>query len=188
MSGENCTLSAAGFGSVNVMLASFSHGIEIVGTSDSARTRKAFYVSAVTSTAFSIVILCGSDKRRYSLLSLWLKSYGDRVSNPNGGVGPMRVQVPSRNFDRLAIPKTGVHFGEVWNDVARTIPLSFVGARSPGDFANPLASNFINSTDADGKYFYPGGEQLTAADDPEDTLYNQKVLSNIIDSSGLIGL
>jgi hypothetical protein len=171
MAGENCTLSAAGYGQVGVMIERFSHGLDIVGSSDSARVRKAFYVSAVTATSFSITIICGSDPTRFTLLSLWLKHYGDRLALADGGVGPMRVQVPSRKFDRLAILKTGVHFGENLDEINRRINLGFIGARSPGDFANPMASEFINTDDADAKYFYPGGEQLTAADDPQDSLY-----------------
>jgi hypothetical protein len=172
MTGENCTLSASGYpGAVKVAIERFSHGMEIIGTSDAARSRKAFYVSAVTTSNFSITILCGSDPTRFALLTLWLKGYGDRLGNPDGGVGPMRVQIPSRQFDRLAILKTGVRFGERVGAFSRRIALGFVGAVSPGDFANPMASNFVNSTDVEARYFYPGGQQLDASADPSDTLY-----------------
>ena len=171
MPGENATFSAFGYGSVSVPVERFSHGIDITGSSDAARTRKAFYIEAVSASHFTVTILTGSDPGRFALLTLWFKSYGDRLANPNGGVGPMRVQVPSRNFDRLAILKSGVRFGETLDEVGRRITLSFIGARSPGDFDNPMASQFIDTTDTEGRYFYPGGKQLTVADDPEDSLY-----------------
>lgn len=174
MSGENCTLSASGYGQVGVVVSSFSHGMEVIGSSDQGRNRKAFYASARTSTAFSITILLGSDRTRYALFVLWLKSYCDRLASPNGGVAPMRVRIPSRNFDRLAVPRSGIRFGDNMEEISRKLVINFIGARSPDDFANPIASQFVNTTDADARYFYPGGVLLTAADDIEDALYGER--------------
>lgn len=183
--GENCILSAAGYGSVSVAISGFSHGIEIIGSQDQARTRKAFYVSARTSTAFTITLLLGSDRSRYDLFVLWLKSYCDRRASPNGSVSDMRVQVPSRGFDRLAVPKSGIRFGDNLDEVGRKMSLSFIGARSPGDYLNPISSKFTNTTDADARYFYPGGVQLTAADDVEDVIFG---LTKTIDFGAIFGL
>lgn len=171
MAGENCTLSVAGYGASTVILERFSHGLDIIASQDSGRQRKALYVSAVTASRFSITIALGSDPARAFLFFIWLKTYADRLANPNNGLGPMRVQVPSRNFDRMAILKTGIRVNENLEQINRRLTLGFIGARTPDDFANPMASEFVNTEDADARYFYPAGQQLTAADDPDDALF-----------------
>lgn len=171
MAGENCTLTAAGYGSTTVLLERFSHGVEIIGSEDAGRLHKAFYVKAVTASHFSITIMLGSNKTRAFLFLIWLKRYADQLASASSGVGPMRVQVPSRGFDRLAILKTGIRVSETLDEVNKKLTLGFIGARTPDDFANPMASQFVNTSDVDARYFYPGGQQLTASDDPDDALY-----------------
>lgn len=169
---SNGVLSVAGYGEYVVTVTSISYGVQVVsGAADEARNHRAFYMSKRTGGRFSLGLVFTS-QRDYAKFGKWIQGYGKLVTEPNA-IGAMRVMVPVRGFDRVAVPVAGVTFGDSVGQITYPMVLQFDGAREAGDFKSPVVSTFEQAQTGieESKFFYPGGIQLSGLGSPEDILY-----------------
>ncbi len=169
---SNGLLSVAGYGEYRVTVTSISYGVQVVaGAPDEARNHRAFYMSKRTGGRFSLGLVFTS-QADYGNFGRWIQGYGMKVSNPNA-IGAMRVTVPVRAFDRVAVPVAGVTFGESVGQITYPMVLQFDGARETGDFKSPAVSKFqqADTGPEESKFFYPAGIQLTGMGAADDILY-----------------
>lgn len=172
MAGENCVLSASGYGTWRAKCLGFAHGLTIVqGAPDETRNARAFYFSRRAEDRFGLTLVFSS-WGDYRAFGDWIRGYGIQASTPGTPVGSMRVMVPSRGFDKVGVPSRGTVFSAEVGTIAYRMVLTFVGARETADSAPPSVSKFMASTDPDSIYFYPAGKQLKAGEAVENNLYN----------------
>lgn len=161
---NNCRLSVANYGQVAVRATRVVHGMSIVsyGGEPQSRNGKAFYSSKRTSGSFDLQLIFSSH-RRYRQVAEWLERYGRWVANPGTDASPMRVTIPSRNFDKTAALTTGVTFGDVAIGITYTMNLAFMGSRDPLDLSSRHLSTFAvpDSDDPALPHLYPGGTQTS---------------------------
>lgn len=170
---SNCFLSAGGHGDYEVTVTTISHGISIAaGAPDQARNHRAYYFSRRTSGSFTLGLVFTSQKA-YGDFGAWLQAYGSKVSAPGVKVGAMRVSIPSREFERVAVPVSGTTYGEQVGQVSYPMSLRFDGGRDSEDFSSPAISQFVAPifNQEESAFFYPGGTQLSGAGSKEDALY-----------------
>jgi hypothetical protein len=93
----------------------------------------------------------------------------------------MRVTVPSRGFDKMGVPSSGVTFGDNRTTTVHRMTLTFVGTADPigsfgtGNIKAPTAISQFSIPDDPTHtlpYFYPGGTQLSGVDMGDDLLYD----------------
>lgn len=163
----NCTISVKNYGERKVRVTRIHHGISVISDSSGAtRNSRDWFARVVTSGSFAMSTVY-PDHDSYESMADWLAEYGRRLSAEEPTVGVMRITVPSRNFDRLAVcagtPRSGasgIAFGARWNALTYVLDLNFVGTSNPtaltsqtSRFERPRQGYSIS------KHFYPGGYQ-----------------------------
>lgn len=178
MANENCSLSARNYGSFSVKVETVSHGINLIGSDTNyARHHRVFYLTKRTSGSF-VLGMVFSSAREADRFARWLEQYGRLLSSPNSKLGPMRVTIPRRRFDKTAIPTEGITYGDDVRRLAPRMQIRFVGSRDPVAFNSNLLSKFIlpgaeairNNPEI--PYFYPAGAQLKGDEFGLDYLYD----------------
>jgi len=163
--GENATMTVAGYGTRSVILESIGHGMSVVADSAEARNHKAFYTTKVTSGSFDLGIAFTSYAKYNSWVS-WMREYLRRLAN--GQLGPMRVQMPKLGFDKIGVPSTSILFGDARRNVIYRADITFIGTSDPTETSthNATISQFrLGSKDAlVAPFFYPGGTQKAAGE------------------------
>lgn len=164
MSGENCTLTAAGYGARDVRVTALRHGVVIMGTESETRDARTFYPMREALDDFSISIIFSRNADYRDFID-WTLGFVRRISDPNQVPIAMRVELPARGFDQVGIPRAGLGYREKDNDVTWSITLQFVGVEDAiTRFDSPLISQFQLLADAPDQsttqYFYPAGVQL----------------------------
>lgn len=130
MAGENCLISIPGFGDRLVWCLRIDHGVNVIPTAEGeSRMSKSFHTRHRTSGSFSIITAFRSWEA-YDNFMEWLEGYLRWMADPNTDPSPARVIVPSRNFDKVAIPQS-VARGEKVGTVLYRLTLDFQGARDP---------------------------------------------------------
>lgn len=171
---SNATMSASKWGTIYVKILQIGHGVHIASSTVQTRFSRALYATKRTSGTFGLVIVCSSYDE-YDSLGKWITGYGRKAASTEGGVGPVRVVVPSRNFDKVAIP-SGVTFGDAVGAITYPVSINFTGARDPVPHTPGFISSFSLPTGRDVDpalpYFYPGGTQLAGAAKGDDALYD----------------
>jgi hypothetical protein len=177
--GLNATLSYPQDGKIRayrVRCINVTHGFQLVATESAGRTERALYPMKQVPTPFSITVaLIGY--REHTHFSNWLSTYAMFALNPDrGGSYPeMSVSVPSRNFSRRGVPKTGMEYGDhvgaiLWNRV-----VTFETTAEPWDSGKPKYSRYEDPENAqayrENRYFYPAGIQLSGNQTPADGTY-----------------
>lgn len=178
--GENCFVSASGYGAYNLVAEAFAHGINIEAAGAQAKQRRALYLTDLTSGSFVVEpVFVGFEA--YRSFYEWLRTYCLNVTQPDTRVGPMRVRIPSRNFDRVGIPSGTYTFGDDAGAFVYRMAVAFRGAKNPTDasavsrFYPPVARPHPQTgtpQNLAAPYYYPGGTQLGGTEKGEDYLYN----------------
>lgn len=179
----NGTMSATNYGSKQISVERLGHGITFRADGDTTRMGRSYYAKAVVASPFEVTLVF-PDHAEYADFAEWLRGYGDRCSMGTVQVGPMRVVVASRKFDKTGIPTTGVTFGDARTSVLYRMNLTFAGAPDPigalgaGETAVAAVSQFSMPADETLTlpHFYPGGIQLSGADQGDDLLYDRGVV------------
>lgn len=190
MAGENAILSAAGYGERRVILEAESHGLRIIANEDHGRRRRALYTVRRTSGSFSIDLTFPTFAAYQSFYN-WFRGYCLRLIDPDGAVGPMRVRIPSRGFDKTGVPAGTYRFGIEVERVVERMTIAFRGARNPADhtvlsqFYPPAARvNAVGQREnLAAPYYYPAGVQLGGTERGEDYLYNHPLTDAEINGS-----
>jgi hypothetical protein len=158
----NCTISVRDYGKRDFRVLDLHHGISVVHeSSGNTRHGRDWFARVVTSGSFSMRTIFPSYES-YKEAAEWLKGWGDRASSPAPTAGIMRITLPERNMDRLAVlagtsrgGPSGISFGRRWNGLTYEMNLAFVGTSNPASLS--VTSKFERPTEdsAVSKYFYP---------------------------------
>jgi hypothetical protein len=174
----NAVISARGrdnnYGSRYLRVVSVSYGINIAADEAETKFGGAFYPRRVDSASFTLNIIFTSEQER-AKFGRWLVRYGRRISSPSNPYGPMRVIIPLRRFDRLAVPTTGIKFGDRRDQVTYPMMIPFRGARDPLSLDSEAISTFHLNKKArrtEARHFYPAADQLTGNKKGVDSLYD----------------
>lgn len=161
MAGENCVLTAPGFGQKLVKCVDLSYGIEFEGDESVTRNARTFYPKRQTPSAFSIGLVY-SKRDEYQAMVSWLEWFLRRVSDPDQTPISMLVWVPSRQFVQTGVPMRGVGYRETDKDVTWKLDLSFLGVESAiTAYDSPAIAQYQKAIEQDetSQYFYPAGTQ-----------------------------
>lgn len=168
----NALMTASGWGTIYVKVQTIGHGISVVSTSSTGRKARTLYITRRTSGSFGVTFICTSYDE-YKALGDWIMGYGKRLATEAPSVGPVRMICPSRNFDKVAVPK-GVSFGD--DAMTHTYPVSidFIGSRDPVPLTADYVSSFSLPADSDPSlpYYYPAGEQLSGEQTGVDSMFD----------------
>lgn len=167
--GLNCTLSYAdsrASRAFRVRCSSVAYDFEMVADESSGRRRKAYYPHRTAPGPFAITVdLIGRAER--NAFNAYLMRYADYLLNPaTDKVPQMTVQVPSRRFHRIGIPKTGIEFGATVGEMLWRPTITFETSGEPIDWDQPfrvsevLAKTAVKNSRAV-EFFYPTGTQLS---------------------------
>lgn len=174
MAGENALISIKNYGERRVVVTRVVHGMSVFAHNQEpeaeSRTRKAFLTYKRSSGSFDMTTVFTSSQRR-EVFCDWLRGYMVRISNPNAMTVPVRVIVPSREFDKTAMLEGDLVYGDRVGDIIYPLELSFMGASSPiNRFDDSLRSKFSLPVSEDPAltYLYPAGSQLRAGQSPDD--------------------
>lgn len=189
MAGENCIIGASGFGYRAVRAETFDIGMSIIADSGESKEGQTFYTRKVTKGSFDLTVMFASYEE-YKDFTDWMTSYARLLSRDAESTGPMRVIIPSRNFDRFGVPNEGYTMGDEVKALVRRQTYSFVGASDPIDYDNQSLAQFILPVNdpSEAPYFYPAGTQLAGSEgaggidtgydvDPNDII--SKLFSNL---------
>lgn len=178
--GANAYLSAKNFGWVHVRVVQINHGMRVVAQESIARRHRVFYPMKETSGAFAITMIF-SDHVEYQKFGQWMAEYARRIASPNtkkARVGPMRVTVPVRNFDKTGVPSGSIEFGQNVRAASYTMSIQFEGTRDSIDATRAstfvLPRRSIIKRNPEIPHFYPAGRQLSGDRYGKDYLYDQE--------------
>lgn len=167
--------------SFGARVAQVNHGSQMVSDEAQSRTRRAYYPHRVSASPFTLTVLISGYNERMAF-SNFLYDYATRVLDPNLSVNfpSMYVSVPSRNFTRRGVPKTGIEWGDHVGSMMWTPQVQFETHIDPsiGDTATVASSQFVLDASATSrspelKYFYPAGIQLAGDQVPADGFTQQ---------------
>ena len=160
----NCTLSVAGYGTRSCYVVRIQHGMSVVANQAEGRSDRAFYPVKRTSGSFTLGVVF-ANHADYQSLALWLANYCIKMADGTDRLGPMRVQVPGSEFDKVAIVRGGIEFGDEMEAVTYQLDIDFEGARDSLGHTSPLVSAFAfpEGVDTIGRYFFPSGTPLDDA-------------------------
>lgn len=142
------------------------HGSQMVADEAQSRTRRAYYPHRLSASPFTLAVIIRGYNERVAF-SNFLYDYAARVLDPDlsQGYPSMYVSVPSRNFSRRGVPKTGIEWGDhvgsmVWNP---QVQFETHIDSSIGDTNTVASSQFVLEQGAQPelKYFFPAGVQLS---------------------------
>lgn len=175
MGSANCTISIPGFGAIRVKATRVTHGMSVIqyNVGGEGRNVGAFYASKRTSGSFELDLVFGT-YWGYERVMLWLQSYMYWAGNPKTFATPVRVTIPSRNFDKTGALEAGVSFGDKVGEVTYKATLEFVGARDPLEMAGTYVSQYAlpDNSDPSLPYFNPSGDELKGQQNGWDTAYD----------------
>ena len=168
----NGYLTASGWGTIYVRAMKIDHGMSVI-TSGSAYSRGGtdLYITRRTSGSFNAQFLCTS-YAEYKQFGDWIREYGKRLAVDAPTVGPVRMVVPSKDFDMVAVP-SGTSFGDAVDSITYPVSIAFMGARDPVPLST--LSEFrlpAGSSDPSLPYYYPGGEQLSGGQRGKDSVFD----------------
>lgn len=159
----NASLSAPGFGSVDLYVIELFHGMNVISSQAEARATSTFYPKLRTSGSWGVEVVFPA-RYAYTIFNFWLAKYITAISNPYRATPqPMTLNVPSRNFLKQGFPESPAEFGDEFRSFTYRQRLEFCSASDP----TTQASRFVSATnDNEAIYFYPGGRQLSELDNP----------------------
>lgn len=164
-----------GYGSRAVRVIELAYGLGIISTeSGESRHRRAFYPVVTTSSSFGMTVAFTTWEEREAF-NRWITRYMRGVSTKAGTNGYMRIDVPSRRFERIAVFEGGIEYGEAVGDLAYTAKLDFCGSSDPIDGIKAVKQNlsvFRLPDDKIAKFYYPAGNQLSGAASLEGTIFD----------------
>lgn len=171
----NCKISAHGFGNRFISVPRIIHGISIVPNGeDVTRNGRVLYTKMVSSSGFTMEVQF-TTHHDYTRFANWLQRYARRRTNPRmKALGPLRVQVPSVNFDKVVEVQTGITYGDSFGRFVHRMTLSFTGASDPVDVTRGFTLSHYRAPrvhDHAAQFFHPAGRQLTAGQEQGDVLY-----------------
>lgn len=174
----NAAIGAQNYGIKLAPVVSISFGIEQRSQEAHSRQKQTMYAQQVLDPSF-VIGMTFTDQPEYHDMFEWFRAYGYLVTATDSIVGPMRVLVPSRNFDKIGVPTSGMTFGDDVSAVTFKLNIVFEGTSDPvttdSGSLSPYWSQFVlpgKAADQSAPYFYPGGVQLSGQYADEDSLYN----------------
>lgn len=176
-SGDNGTITIEGYGSRRIRVVQIGHGMSIAtgpGSGDQSKHETAFHALKRTSGSFGITLIF-SKRSEHDAFVAWYQDYTRKLSD-GMVLAPMHVEVPSRKFSKVGIPKGSIsldydRFKFVWR-----LSLAFEGTRDPLEFDHPGVSEFkmaVLGANAEVPYYLPA---MTPVDGTtgEQTLYDEE--------------
>lgn len=163
-------------GSYFIRVTQIQHGLNIIATTGTAAKRKAFYPVVSTAADFTISIAFPDFEGRERFTN-WMSDFMNKVTSGRGFRAAMKVEVPSHDFSRMAIPQGPLKYGDAVTDVRRDLDITFTAASDPTDLRlgtkHSGASYFqLPHRGGASQYFYPRGTQLSGAAALEGSLYD----------------
>lgn len=159
--GFNAVFSGKTIGTHRAVCTRISHGLQIIAGEDESAFRRGYYPRASTRGSFSITVVF-ANYALYTAFGQFMTGYGEKAAR---GIGDpaMRVSVAARNFDRYAVPVSGMTFGRGVEDVVYQMTIGFVGGRDATEGNSYQASKYIAPrVDANhGVAISPAGTQLS---------------------------
>ena len=165
--GENGIFSVPGYGSRKAVVVEIQHGLQIIAGEDEAASRRGFYPRTYSLGTFSLSLQF-AEYRLFTDFSNWFAGYVAFSLSTNGPKNSMRVQVPSRHFDRLGVPNGGINLGRKVDDVVYSQTINFIGGQDAHG-STPKYSRVTRQTNA----YYPGGAGLNGHSDGGSALFGQ---------------
>lgn len=185
---KNCLIVAPGYGTIGTQVISIDLGMSVISNETGARRHRTLYPWKRTSSSFSMTVIHRS-MAEFRTFNDWMRVYVERISDPNNNsVGPLRVILPARRFDRVCVPEGNLTYGRRHPEYTRRQDLDFVGASDaiqPHNAAVNSLSWAYRST-----YHEQGGQAgdylsnyaiaalhdaIAGGADFEDMLYNPKI-------------
>lgn len=176
-SGFNGTISARGHGTRRLRVMGLEFGLNIIATSDNqARTRRAFYPLITTGSSFTMTVGFVSWEEREGF-NRWMSNFMDDVSSGTARYGTQTVVVPSRDFQRVAVPESEIEYGEGVGDMLYLSSVKFIGASDPLNtdltmkqmgtayYTKPRGSS-------EAQFFHPLGTQVAGAESLGETIFD----------------
>lgn len=191
--GFNCRMTVAKYGSMVCRVTAIAPNIEIIAETQSAGSQDAFYPYQYDASSFAMQVLHASWAEREAF-NKWLRRYMVKVTNNEPIGGTILIEVPGRRFTRVAVPQSGVEYGDDINAVTFTTNLQFVGASDP---LSAIGSNGVSGDSyvkqarnglATSKYFYPTGTQVSGAASLEGTIFDKTPTPEAINPNGVSGV
>lgn len=174
--GYNALLTTDTAGAYRVRAIRLDLGFDVVSGSAEGKRRKVFYPGTTTTSAFTMQVAFPSWESREKF-NKWLAGFMNKTIAGRGFKAAMRVEVPSRDFARNAVPLGPIQYGEGLTDVGYTCDLNFVGATNPLDinFDSKRSRSYFAPPAAGGatsKFFYPSGVQVSGAESLDGALFD----------------
>lgn len=173
----NAVIGARGYGQRFLRVLRVSFALSITANESETKEGGGFYPRRTDSSSFTLGMVFTSHQERVNFGD-WIVRYGRRISAPSNPYGPMRVIIPSRWFDRTAVPTRGIQYGDRVDLISYPMTIPFRGARTPLELESTLVSKFqlgkkVKSQYPDVRYFYPGGKTLTGNEKPDRLTFPQ---------------
>lgn len=169
--GLNCTLSyktAASTRAYRIRVSRVVYDFDVLAEESQGRTTRAMYPRKHTApTDFALMVdLVGRAER--DSFNNYLMRYADYILDPandSSTFSTMSITVPSRNFAREGVPKTGIMFGTVLGEMTWHPVVVFETSRETLDWDEGFTTSITQldlagNTDPATQFFYPGGVQL----------------------------
>lgn len=175
--GLNMLLSIGGYGSRALRVIRLEHGIHVVTSEDTAANSKTLNTLNVTSGPFTVIVAFLTREERDSF-NLWMHTYIMKVVNNEKVSGYSRVQIPARRFDKYAILKGRLVYGDHIGTLSYPAQLTFISASDPlsaiGQTKLSGVSRVVQaSRDDDAAYFYPTYYVDGKSGDAEGVIYGR---------------
>lgn len=119
----------------NVHATYLNTGMSIIADEAKSSRGRTFHPWKRTSSSFTMEVTHPSYSE-YREFNEWLVSYMDRILSGDFSLGPFRVIIPSRRFDKTVIIESGITFGRKWDDFIWRQRLEFAGASTPVDLTD----------------------------------------------------
>ncbi len=150
-------LSTSTAGSYRVRATQLDLGFFVGSNGGESQSRKVFYPNMTSTSSFSMTIAFPDYEGR-ERFSSWLRNFMKKTVNGKGFRASIRIDVPSHDFSRVAIPTGPLTYGEGVKDVGYFVSVRFTGASDPINAEDRKARSFFQAPKKDkgaGKFYYP---------------------------------
>lgn len=175
--GYNCRLSVRDYGSRLVRVESLSFPMEIITSEAAGTVGRVMYPLQIELPGFSVDVVFITRQERDSFND-WVSEYMRRVASNQHIGGYFYVVVPARRFAQCGVPIGPLMYGDWVGMLGYHMTLQFVGAQQPLSAVGYNSDHGVSyykpptADQAQARYFYPSGTQLSGRGVLEGTLYD----------------
>jgi hypothetical protein len=175
--GYNCRLSVRGYGSRLVRVESLAFPMEIITSEAAGTIGRVMYPLQIELPGFSLDVVFITRQERDGFND-WVSGYMRRVATNQHIGGYFYVVVPARRFAQSGVPIGPLPHGDRVGMLGYRMTIQFVGAQQPLSAVGYNTDHGVSyykpptADQAQARYFYPSGTQLSGREDLEGTLYD----------------